>query len=338
MSCLCSDSAASFVADFDVPNFSLSLPSGMLSVAAAANAAAGASASFIAQLQASVSLSASLKMSAMASAMTTLQATGVFPGGPSPTLGALVASLNLNLPALSALLEFNTPSMTNLGILASLVAGLGQLGINPMSAGAAAQLQSSLNASAAASVSATASASASASAALSASAQASAVAQAALGLGLPMSGPAPFGSLSALISALTSSSMPPLTFSASMAGQLMAIFSALVQAKLALGIDMCVSGSATLLAQFAAQMDLNALASVNVSAAAVSASGQAAAASASGTLAAQLDAMLNGLSLGMLADLSLVAALTASLGSMGLNLNASPCAACRFLSAAPVAA
>ena len=331
MSCLCTQSASALAADFDLPDFSLSLPSGMLSVATAANVAAGGSASMIAQLQASVSLDASLKLSAMASALGTLRATGAFPAGPNCTLAALVASLNANLPALSALLEFNTPSMTNLGILASLVAALGQLGINPMSASAAAQLQASLNAS----VAASASASASASAALSASAAANAFAQAAASLGLPMGGPAPFGSLSALISAIANLDLPAVTFSASLAGQLMAMFSAIAQANLALGIDMRAGGSAQLLAQFAAQMDLEALASVNV---AVSASASAqASASASATFAAQLDVMLSGLSLGTLADLSLVAAISTSLPSMGVKLSASPCAACRFLGALRIA-
>jgi hypothetical protein len=133
-----------------------------------------------------------------------------------------------------------------------------------------------------------------------------------------------------LVSALVDLDLPALTFSASVAGQRMAMFGALAQAQAALGIDMRASGSAELLAGFAAQMDLDALASVNASAA-ISASADAAA-SASGALAAQFDAMLGGLSLGMLADLTLVAAVTASLSSMGVSLTSSRCAACIFLS------
>jgi hypothetical protein len=132
-----------------------------------------------------------------------------------------------------------------------------------------------------------------------------------------------------LVSALANLNLPSLTFSASLAGQLMAMFSAVIQARAALGIDLRASGSAQLLAQFAAQMDLNALASVTASAALSASAG--AAASASAELSAQLDAMLGGLSLGMLADLALVAALSVSLGTMGLNLALSPCATCAFL-------
>src|SRR2546423_314208 len=137
MGCFCSGSALSLAANFSLPDFSLDLPAGLLSVAAAAQASLSASASLTAQLQASVGLSAALSLSALASASAMLSATGVFPPGISITLPALVASLNANLPNLSAALAFNTPSLANLATLSMMVSVLVKLGIDPFSASAA---------------------------------------------------------------------------------------------------------------------------------------------------------------------------------------------------------
>ena len=327
MSCFCSKSALALQAGMQIPPISFSLPSGIAELSAnlaatgSAQAGASAGASAMAQLQAAVGVSATAKLALMAS----LCSSGIFPGG-IPTLPSLILSLNANLPSLSATLQMGAPGLLDLGLLAGFVVQLNAMGINPMSASAAADLQATLAASAGASATATASASASASM----DAEMSAAAAAGLSMGLPMGLPDPVASLGGFVSALASLDIPPLTVSAGFGCQLMATLNAVAQIQAAFGVNFQSAASMQAMMNAVATMNLQALASVSVEASA-SAQGSATAAG-SGEFAARMDAALAPLSLGMLGNLGLAASISATLAAAGAAVSVSPCGSCSFMS------